>query len=414
MSQSKLKEALKSFHHHKFRESLSEVKVPGHMRTLRLIDEKGGLSQVQAAKLLGMTTPAALSHFRKLIDENLVGSSEPEKTSNSRPGRPATQWHINAQDNYTIGMVFEPPLFMMALADFSNTIVHRMEYDTSNVTDTHEILAQIDVFLGQVEKILPKGAVIRSGCACLPGPVNIPYFKPQLLRQHFMEHYRFEFILTLLTAASSFGVAADFPEGTTVAVIGWDLGVSVVPCWKNQALFFEQDGEFLHGITNFHYKARGLHDMGHMVVEKNGRICRCGKRGCLEAYAGGSAIIKKLHRPDIRTLPQLLEAAMKNDPQVLEELSEAAHIMGEFLSWVIPFMGVDRVVFSGPMSKVFKHLRQPFCQGLAKLMTEEDIALVNPVANPDPLATMILGACRAARHFFFNADLSQHLLMSLV
>jgi len=77
-------------------------------------------------------------------------------------------------------------------------------------------------------------------------------------------------------------------------------------------------------------------------------------------------------------------------------------------------MGVDRVVFSGPMSKVFKHLRQPFCQGLAKLMTEEDIALVNPVANPDPLATMILGACRAARHFFFNADLSQHLLMSLV
>jgi glucokinase len=33
-------------------------------------------------------------------------------------------------------------------------------------------------------------------------------------------------------------------------------------------------------------------EFGHQIVEENGRICNCGRHGCLEAYAGGLAIVK--------------------------------------------------------------------------------------------------------------------------
>ena len=46
-------------------------------------------------------------------------------------------------------------------------------------------------------------------------------------------------------------------------------------------------------------------ELGHTVVDLNGRPCRCGNRGCLEAYAGGWAIAERARaalasRPDAR------------------------------------------------------------------------------------------------------------------
>ena len=47
------------------------------------------------------------------------------------------------------------------------------------------------------------------------------------------------------------------------------------------------DGKMLDGHSNT------AGEIGHMVVELNGEKCRCGNRGCLEAYAGGWGIARR-------------------------------------------------------------------------------------------------------------------------
>src|SRR5699024_9207482 len=42
--------------------------------------------------------------------------------------------------------------------------------------------------------------------------------------------------------------------------------------------------------TGFNYA--GL-EVGHFVIEYNGRLCTCGRRGCFETYASATAIIKR-------------------------------------------------------------------------------------------------------------------------
>lgn len=42
--------------------------------------------------------------------------------------------------------------------------------------------------------------------------------------------------------------------------------------------------------TGFNYA--GL-EVGHFVIEYNGRPCTCGRRGCLEAYCSATALIKR-------------------------------------------------------------------------------------------------------------------------
>ncbi len=50
------------------------------------------------------------------------------------------------------------------------------------------------------------------------------------------------------------------------------------------------DGKIWEGINGF------AAEIGHMVIDADGRSCGCGKRGCLEAYCSASAIIKEAQR----------------------------------------------------------------------------------------------------------------------
>ncbi len=50
------------------------------------------------------------------------------------------------------------------------------------------------------------------------------------------------------------------------------------------------DGRIWEGINGF------AAELGHMVVDADGRLCGCGKRGCLEAYCSASALVKEAQR----------------------------------------------------------------------------------------------------------------------
>ncbi len=50
------------------------------------------------------------------------------------------------------------------------------------------------------------------------------------------------------------------------------------------------DGKIWEGINGF------AAEIGHMIIDADGRLCGCGKRGCLEAYCSASAVIKEARR----------------------------------------------------------------------------------------------------------------------
>lgn len=50
------------------------------------------------------------------------------------------------------------------------------------------------------------------------------------------------------------------------------------------------DGQMWEGINGF------AAEMGHMVIDANGRACGCGKRGCIEAYCSATALVRETKR----------------------------------------------------------------------------------------------------------------------
>jgi predicted NBD/HSP70 family sugar kinase len=142
-------------------------------------------------------------------------------------------------------------------------------------------------------------------------------------------------------------------------------------------------------------------DMGHIIIERNGKQCHCGKRGCLEAYTSGWAMIEALNDSDIQSLETFSEAVLGGNVQALEIAKKAAYLLGKELCWPLQTMQSKRLIVSGPLSSIFPLVRDSFLDGLKTIFTEEQIVQLNPEASSDPFAAMQYGAYRCARRRFF-------------
>ena len=114
-------------------------------------------------------------------------------------------------------------------------------------------------------------------------------------------------------------------------------------------------------------------ELGHMSIDVNGRRCKCGSVGCLEAYASGTAIADAartrlathggslvleaaLGQLDNVTSEVVFEAASWGDAMALEVVAEAARALGAGLVNVLHIFNPDVIVIGGGVSTSWEHL----------------------------------------------------------
>ena len=80
------------------------------------------------------------------------------------------------------------------------------------------------------------------------------------------------------------------------------------------------DGQVYHGSQNT------AGELGHTIVEPNGRYCGCGNQGCLEAYAGAKNIVERTQEKIETGRSTILAEAIENGiPLTPRQIAEAAH-----------------------------------------------------------------------------------------
>jgi len=95
----------------------------------------------------------------------------------------------------------------------------------------------------------------------------------------------------------------------------------------------------------------GAGEIGHMTLEPDGPPCRCGRRGCLEALASGTAIARRarelgLGNEDV-TAAAVSRLAQEGDAVGMDILREAAAYLGWGLANVVTLLAPRRVVLGG-------------------------------------------------------------------
>jgi glucokinase len=129
-------------------------------------------------------------------------------------------------------------------------------------------------------------------------PVNLNWGASVSLVELFHERYNLPVAITNDANAAAIGEllfgGARGMKHAIVITLGTGLGSGIIV-----------NGELLYGADGF------AGELGHTVVDPDGRHCACGKRGCLETYVSATGLC--------RTLFELL--AQRNDPSLLREVS---------------------------------------------------------------------------------------------
>jgi glucokinase len=126
-------------------------------------------------------------------------------------------------------------------------------------------------------------------------------------------------------------------------------------------------------------------EIGHMVVKKDGRKCPCGRRGCMEAYAGRGAMeerARKLHdggkgrKTDLfkimkqrgrdRLTSGVWARALDADDKIaIEIVDEAVDALGNGVASAVNLLDVDAVVIGGGLGV---RLGKPYAKRIARAM----------------------------------------------
>jgi glucokinase len=108
--------------------------------------------------------------------------------------------------------------------------------------------------------------------------------------------------------------------------------------------------------------AKGLGaELGHMSIKYDGIRCNCGGIGCIEAYASGPALIKKLKEKgrDLNSPDEIQIEAEKGDKLVLEAISEIGTLLGFAMVSFINIFNPDIILLSGGVSNLGELLIKP-------------------------------------------------------
>ena len=117
-------------------------------------------------------------------------------------------------------------------------------------------------------------------------------------------------------------------------------------------------------------------ELGHTVVQPNGRPCGCGNQGCLEAYAGARHIVERTQQqiasgrktclnPERLTPKQIAEAATAGDKLALDIFAETGRYIGIALTSIAHILNPQIAIIGGGIAAagenlLFQHIREEF------------------------------------------------------
>ena len=135
------------------------------------------------------------------------------------------------------------------------------------------------------------------------------------------------------------------------------------------------DGKIVYGHDGF------AGELGHVTMDRteNGRLCGCGRKGCLETYASATGVARTARevlsktnnasllrelKPEEITSKDVFDAAMKGDEIAKEVFQQTGKILGEALADFIAFSAPEAIVLFGGLTKAGDLIYNPILESM--------------------------------------------------
>jgi predicted NBD/HSP70 family sugar kinase len=326
---------------------------------LNALRSHGPLARIELGRATGLSPASITSIASQLITENIVEELESPfpLPAAIRRGRPVVRLGIASRAAMVLAVNISIDTVRLAVADFNGKILHRSSVHTPTYTAKRdrfgrEVAGAIQAFLEEID--VKASAISRVGVA-VQGLADdkagtlvwSPAFsvKDIPLTDPISSRLQVPCILANdanMIAEGFLSDTAQKAKGTVATIFtGYGVGMGLII-----------DGAVYHGATG------GASEFGHMNHIPHGAPCRCGRRGCIEAYAADYGIMREANgardddapqeaiHPDV--MKALLDRAKSGDVSAVRAFEKAGEALGIGIARLIAILNPDRIVIAGP------------------------------------------------------------------
>jgi predicted NBD/HSP70 family sugar kinase len=153
------------------------------------------------------------------------------------------------------------------------------------------------------------------------------------------------------------------------------------------------DGRMLHGFGGY------AGEIGHLLVNPNGRDCRCGSSGCLETEVSGQALLVAAGLPDDsghRAVLDLITRAGEGEPVAAAAADHVARWLGRGVASLVNVFNPELVLLGGVLSPLYALARDVVRGELADRVIAapgRQVRLESPALGAD---AVLVGAAEVA------------------
>jgi len=289
---------------------------------IRIIQENrlNPISRADIAKVLQMSPTSITRIITSLMELNLI---KQEEAFSKGVGRNGISLCVNKDAFYSLGFAIDCDYLKVSIIDCERSVIaediHRF---TEDIYDIDKLLVQGKHMFEQLcrreeidqEKITCMGI---SCCGLVDYIDGIAEFSPQLGWKNLDIKGKAEEVfglpvcvdndIKMALVGATFQSVEMSNADVTLLSIGSGVGVAVM-----------YKGKMIRGINN----AAG--EIGHTMFSLNGRICACGKHGCLSAYISEMGVVRQCRSQghQIEELKGLMKAYHANEEWALEIVDE--------------------------------------------------------------------------------------------
>lgn len=388
----------------------ADIRQENFFAIVRSIHAATSASRRQLVAATGLSFATVSAICANLIDLGVLVESSREKAV---AGRPTSKLALNPNHGILIGV------------DIAETYIHVESFNTSleSVSSTHHrldtLLSLPSEVAGPVKAaiweeinrhrdstilgigISAPGLVEPSGGTSLFAPNwawrNVPLLP--LLNDAFPAPIHLDNPLKYLTIAELWANPQRVRQNFVSINIGTGVGAGIA-----------FSGTLFRGSTN------SAGEWGHSVIVADGRPCRCGSRGCVEAYVGAPGVIRTLAETDptspllrgddqTATMQALSNALADKDPVAQAVVDTTSRYLAVGIASIINILNPEAIIIGGWVTGVLgEHMLERVRHYVGEYALDVPLAATVIELRWDKVNSVSLGAAASALEFYFGAS----------
>ena len=337
--------------------STASLRSANQQRVVDVLRSGDQVTQADLARHTGLAPATVSSIVRDLASAGLV-------TTEPGSGRRGTTVRLATAAGVVAGLDFGHSHVAVALGDLTGTLLAERR---TSLDSGHSSRAGLDAAAALLEEVLADAGVdlasLRSVGMGLPAPMTDGVVLSSAILPGWVG------VNALDAARERFGLEVHAENDANLGALA-EHRQGVARGHAN-SVFVKVSSGVGAGIVLedrlFHGSGGTAGEIGHLTLDESGPVCRCGSRGCLEAYTSTGALQALMHTQ----LPgagvdEIVDAARKGNVSAVRALEDAGLHLGWALASVVNLLNPGLVVVGGDMARAGELLLESARIGLRR------------------------------------------------